>query len=172
MRRSGFNRKPGKPLKRTPLKRSSKPMRRSAIRVAGHSTVSDLKEEIQALLREICLLRDGKCVLYGIKCGHEVGMEGMVWQAEHLIERSNSATYADSRLVVLVERSCHFWKHLKKSNHDQYDEWAKSKMPPERVKLWERCARDAWMPKRTGESDWRLAIVVLKQELAALKAKP
>lgn len=155
MKRSGFKNKARKPLRRTRL------------RVAGHSSASDDKREIQRLLREIVLLRDGKCILWGIRCGHEVGMEGMVWQAEHLIERSNSATYGDSRLVVLVERSCHGWKHFTKSNHDQYDEWARSRIPKDRVDLWDRCRKDSWRPKPG--SDWKLTIAALKQELGHLK---
>ncbi len=165
-------------LRRTPLKRGTKGLKRSSfkrkpsvrkVRVAGHESVSDLKEEIQRLLREIVIIRDRKCILHGIKCDREVGMEGVVWQAEHLIERSNSATYADPRLVVLVCRNCHGWKHFKKSNHDQYDRWVKSKISKERVELWERCEGDSWNPKRTGAYDWKIQIVALNQELKRLR---
>lgn len=168
MKRSGFKFKPRKPLKRTPLKRGTSQMKRTKIRVVGQSTTSDLKKDIQATLREIVMLRDKKCILHGLRCDHEVGMEGIVWQAEHLIERSNSETYADSRLVVLVCRNCHGWKHFKKSNHDQYDRWVKSRLPKERVVLWEKCEQDQWRPKRTGAYDWKMALVVLKQELSKL----
>lgn len=149
-------------MKRTGFKRTAKP------RVAGHPTVPQLKKDIQALLREIVIIRDGKCILHGIRCNHEVGMEGLVWQAEHLIERSNSATYADTRLVVLVCRNCHGWKHFKKSNHDQYDTWVKTKLSKERVILWERCEADSWRPAPTRSYDWQLAKVALEQELKAL----
>lgn len=155
-------------MKRTPFKPRSRPMKRKGrLHIKGHSTVSQLKEEIQSLLRQIVMKRDKKCILHGIRCNHEVGMEGIVWQAEHLIERSNSATYADPRLVVLVCRNCHGWKHFKKSNHDQYDAWVKTRLSKERVALWERCAADH-SPTHKGSYDWKLHIIALKQELAAL----
>lgn len=168
MKRTGFKRKATKPMKRTPLARVSKNKVRR-VKVAGHPTVKDIKAEIQATLREIVILRDKKCVLHGIKCNHEYGMGGIVWQAEHLIERSNSATYADSRLVVLVSKNCHGWKHFTKSNHDQYDKWVKTVISKERVALWEKCAADSWRPKQTGAYDWKMALVVLQQELKKLQ---
>jgi hypothetical protein len=144
-----------------------KPIKKSKLNIVGHSTVSQLKDQIQELLRQIVIKRDKKCILYGVKCNHEYGVndEGIVWQAEHLIERSNSATYGDSRLVVLVCKNCHGWKHFKKSNHDQYDEWVKQKLSPERVKLWEKCEADSWKPTRVGAYDWQLVVVALTQEL-------
>ena len=154
MKRSGFKRKVGKPMKRTKL------------RLVGHSTASQDKKEIQRLLREIVILRDKKCILYGLRCHHEHGVDEVVWQAEHLIERSNSATYGDTRLVVLVCRNCHGWKHFKKSNHDQYDRWVKTKLSKERVDLWKKCEEDSW---RVNKIDWKLVIVGLKQELSALQ---
>lgn len=140
-------------------------MKRTKLNIAGHSTTAQLKNEIQYLLREIVIKRDKKCILFGTRCRHEVGMEGVVWQAEHLIERSNSATYADTRLVVLVCKNCHGWKHFKKSNHDQYNEWVKGRLSKERVELWERCEKDSWRPVPTRSSDWQLAIVDLKNQL-------
>jgi hypothetical protein len=168
MKRSWLKRKT--PLKaKTGFKQKiGKPMRRTRLRVAGTSTVSQIKRDIQALLREIVILRDKKCILYGIKCNHEYGVndDGIVWQAEHLIERSNSATYGDTRLVVLVCKNCHGWKHFKKSNHDQYDKWVKTKLSPERVKLWEACEADSW---RANKIDWQIVKVGLEKELKELK---
>lgn len=163
MKRSGFKQKPHKLLKRTPLKRKTK------LRVAGKSTTSEIKREIQSTLREIVILRDKRCILHGIKCNHEVGMEGVVWQAEHLVERSNSATYADSRLVVLVCKNCHFWKHIKKSNHDQYDLFVRHKLSHDRVKHWDKCREDSWRPTKV---DWKLELLALKQELRELSPHP
>ncbi len=158
-----------KPIKKATLgfgKNPRKPMKRGKLRVAGHSTTSEIKRDIQALLREIVILRDKKCILYGIKCRHEVGMEGLVWQAEHLIERSNSATYGDSRLVVLVEKSCHYWKHITDSNKEKYDEWLRPRLSKERVELWDKCKKDSW---RTSKMDWKLVKLQLEQELNKLK---
>lgn len=163
MKRSGFKLKPRKPLKRTAFKRSLNQLKRTKLHVAGHSDTAIDKKEIQRLLREIVILRDKKCILYGIRCYHEFGITDVVWQAEHLVERSNAATFSDTRLVVLVCRNCHGWKHFKKSNHDQYDIWVKSKLSPERVKLWERCEQDLHA-HRTTKVDLKLEIVALKQE--------
>lgn len=163
----GTNNMKKTPLKRTPWKKKpSKPLKRTKLKLVGQSTVAEQKREIQSLLRQIVILRDGKCILYGIKCGHIVGMEGVVWQAEHLIERSNSATYADHRLVVLVCRNCHGWKHFKKSNHDQYDAWVRTRLSKDRVELWDRCREESW---RTSKVDWKLELAVLKSELQKLK---
>ena len=154
MKRSFFRKKATKPLKRTRLAKK------------GKSPTALLKDEIQAWLRQLVILRDKKCILHGIRCNHEVGVndEGVVWQAEHLIERSNSSTFADSRLVVLVCKNCHGWKHFKKSNHDQYDEWVKSKLSKERVALWDRVRGD----RTPHKVDLKLELLALKQEYQRL----
>ncbi len=176
MKRSSFRKKSyeeviakGTGLKRAGFARTAKlkPKTRK-VRVAGQETAKELKKDIQAILREIVMLRDKKCILYGIKCNHEIGVndEGIVWQAEHLVERSNSATYADLKLVVLVCKNCHGWKHFTKSNHDQYDRWVKTKLSPDRVAHWDRCCEDSW---RATKVDWKLTKLALEQDLNKLK---
>ncbi len=146
-----------------PLSRGTKQMKRSRLNMRGKSDTSVLKDRIQFLLREIVMLRDKKCILHGLRCYHAVGIsEGIVWQAEHLIERSNSATYADTRLVVLVCKNCHGWKHFKDSNKEQYDEWVKTKLSKERIALWDRCKKDTW---RVHKPDWKLSILDLERQL-------
>ncbi len=162
MKRSFWKRKPTTPMKRTPMKRGKR------LNIVGHSTATQDKNEIQRLLREIVILRDKKCILHGIRCYNTYGDEGIVFQAEHLVERSNGATFADTRLVVLVCKNCHGWKHFKKSNHDQYDTWVKSKLSPERVALWERCESDFHAYKTT-KMDWKLELVNLRSELHDLQ---
>ncbi len=151
-------------LKRTPIRKVS-PNKVKKVKVAGHETAKDIKIEIQATLRQIVMLRDKKCILFGIRCNNEIGDDGIVWQAEHLIERSNSGTYGDSRLVVLVCKNCHGWKHFTKSNHDQYDKWVRTKLSKERVELWDKCREDSW---KTSKMDWKLVLLQLKQELREL----
>lgn len=157
MKRSGFQIKTRKPLRRTKL------------HVVGKSTTSELKQDIQALLRQIAIKRDKKCILHGVRCHNEVGMEGVVWQADHLESRSHSATFADERLVVLICRPCHYWKsvgsNLRKA---QYDAMVKKILPKERVELWEKCEADNWKPKRKDSLDWMLAKVALKQKLSEM----
>lgn len=170
MKRSGFKKKT---YQEALLARSQKPnfgSRRKKLRIKGISSTSQIKDEIQAVIRQIVIKRDKKCILYGIRCNHEYGVndEGVVWQAEHLVERSNSATYADLKLVVLVCKNCHGWKHFKKSNHDQYDEWVKQVIGKDRVAHWERCVKQSWRPTKV---DWKLTLVALKQELKNLSTE-
>lgn len=132
-------------------------MKRSKIKLVGHSTTTELKKEIQALVRSIVIERDGGCILKKYR-----RCEDEVLQADHLITRANSATFADTRLIVCICRSCHGWKHWHK---EEYDDLVKSILPKERVELWDKCQRDSWRPKRTGASDWKLQIISLKNEL-------
>lgn len=138
-------------------------MKRSRLKMRGTSETSVLKEEIQDLLRQVVMKRDGGCVLRGIRhCGGELDTEGVVIQADHLITRGNSATYADSRLVVCICKSCHGWKHY---NEREYDEVVKTVLSEETIELWDKCLKDSWNPTRKYSADWKLHILQLKQEL-------
>lgn len=98
------------------MNRSTPIKQRTPLAKKGKSETALIKKEIQTLLRELVMECDGGCILRDVRCGHEIGDPGIVFQAEHLIERSNSATYADPRLVVCICKGCHYWKHVKKSN--------------------------------------------------------
>lgn len=142
-------------------------MRRSYLKRQGTSDTALIKREIQRVLREIVIARDGGCVLRQLRhCGGELNTDGVVIQADHLISRGNSATYADSRLVVCVCKSCHYWKsvagNLRKS---EYDALIKTVISKERVELWEQCEQDSWKPRKM---DWKMELVALEQELAKL----
>jgi hypothetical protein len=142
----------GKKMKRTPLRKQSK------------SETATLKREIQKLVREIVIARDGGCILRGIRhCGGEIGEA--VLQADHLLPRNESGTYADTRLIVCVCRPCH--GGFKKWHKEEYDRIVKSILPKERVELWEKC--ETSMPAFRGSYDWKLAILALKQELRKIK---
>lgn len=133
------------------------------MRRKGRSEVSILKDEIQSLVRQIVMLRDGTCILRNFRhCADPV------LQADHLITRANSATYDDTRLIVCLCRTCHGWKHWHK---EEYDDLVRSILPASRVKLWDQCQRDSWRPSHRISYDWRTAIAALKQELAALESK-
>lgn len=145
-------------------------MKRSPIRRKGISPVSQTKDRIQALLREGVLLRDPDCLLADwTPCAGRRADGSLVYQADHLIERSNSATYADLRLVVRLCKGHHAWKHFKKSNHDRYNQLIKERLSPERVALWERCEQESWRPKRTSATDWLLEEAALKAEVDKLR---
>jgi hypothetical protein len=149
-------------------------MKRTKLRVKGISDVSQIKSDIQDVVRDIVIARDRVCILsdYGRFYGSGIpncngyAKDGhLILQADHLIERSNSATYADTRLIVCVCIGHHGWKHFKKSNHDRYDQLIKQLISPERVALWEACEKDSWRPVRTSKYDWGLALVALHHEL-------
>ena len=139
-------------MKRTPLRRKSK------------SASALLKDKIQALVREIVMKRDGGCVLREKRhCGAVLGLPGHVFQADHLITRSNSATFADTRLIVCVCKSCHAWKSLGGNmRKKQYDDLVKTVIPKERVALWELAEENSW---RATKVDWALEEIALMQEL-------
>ena len=157
-------------MKRTSIKRYTSLKSRTPLRVKGISDIADLKQEIQDLLRQIVILRDGGCVLreYIFHDCSGFRKDGkLILQADHLITRANSATYADSRLVVCVCKGAHGWK---KYHERQYDSLLKQHfLPRDRVELWDRCERDSWRPHRTSAYDWKIAIAALKQELRKLE---
>lgn len=146
-------------------------MKRTALRVQGISDTATIKREIQYLLREIAIARDGGCILRDIhydgipECGGYANNGQIIYQGDHLISRSNSATFADSRLVVCVCRDHHAWKSLgSNARKKEYDELVRTLISPERVKLWDECERDSWRPVRTTTYDWKLQLAALKQE--------
>lgn len=154
-------------MKRSSFKvKSPKPLKRGRLRVKGHSEVNDLKDEIQRLVREIVMIRDGGCILRNYRrCGGELGQA--VMQADHLITRSNSATYADTRLIVCLCQPCHGgWK---KWHKEDYDRLVKSILSKDRVALWEACEADN-TPHHKTSYDWKLYIIQLKNELKDLLA--
>src|ERR1700733_7732113 len=88
----------------------------------------------------------------------------LIFQADHLITRANSATYADTRLIVCLCKGHHGWK---KWHEREYNVLVRTLLSPERVKLWDDCERDSWKPHRVSVYDWQLEEAALKQELAA-----
>lgn len=147
-------------------------MKRTKIHVVGHSTTAEDKAEIQRLIRLIVTIRDGGCILRTVRCGQEASVEGdtvvsnTVIQADHLVTRANSATFADTRLIVCLCKGCHGWKHW---NEKEYENLVRCLIPIGRVKLWDT-AEQLRQAHVTCKVDWKLAIIVLKQELRALQA--
>lgn len=145
------------------MKRGGFLKRKTPIKVYGDNDTATLKKEIQRLVREIVIKRDGGCILRSVRhCGGDIGRA--VLQADHLITRANSASFADTRLIVCLCRPCH--GGFKQWHQKQYDALVKTILPKERVELWDKCERDSWRPTRKGSYDWRLEISALKQELA------
>lgn len=176
MRKTPFQNKPRKPLKRSGFKRpkfgenNAIPekvtveglrglewrFKRSTLRKIGVSPSAKAKQGIQALVRAICIKRDGGCILKKYRhCNDEV------LQADHLVTRGNSGTFADTRLIVCLCRTCHGWKHWHK---EEYDALVKTVIPKERVELWEKAEQDR-LSHKTHKMDWSIERLALEQEL-------
>jgi len=156
-------------MKRTPLKtksslnRGTGQLRRTKLRVVGHSTALELKRDIQAILRQIVIKRDGGCILRHYPesgaCGGRRNDGELILQAEHLHTRANSASYADHRLVVcLCQRHHIYWKP---QYSDTYYEIVREHIGPERTKLLDAVKND----HRPHKMDWKLEKLALEQEL-------
>ena len=140
-------------------------MKRTRLNILGKSDTAATKREIQATLRAIVMRRDGKCM----RCGVPVGTPGVVFQCDHLITRTNGATYSDSRLTVCICKSCHAWKSLGGNlRKAQYDHDMRQVLPKERVALWDRAEQDSWRPHRKYATDWKLELAALKSEYGKL----
>ena len=145
-------------------------MKRTPLAALGKNETSIVKREIQDVLREIVIKRDGGCFFRNFS-GHicsGFAIDGhLILQADHLITRGNAGTYADSRLVVCACKGIHGWKSVGANvNKKQYDEMVRTLLPPERVKLWDDCERDSWKPNRGPAYNWPVTLAALKQELA------
>lgn len=145
-------------------------MKRTKIRVKGISDVSTTKQDIQDTVREIVIARDGGCIFrndadagWGVPYCNAYAKDGhLILQADHLVTRANSATYADTRLIVCICKGHHGWK---KWNEARYNEIVRTVISPERVALWDKCHADRYTAHRTSLYDWGLALAALKQEL-------
>lgn len=152
-------------------------MKRTKLKVVGDNNTATLKKEIQALVRLIVTYRDGGCVLRHLRhCGGVAGviqqttedgrlvlkiMSQNVIQADHLITRANSATFADTRLIVCLCKGCHAWKHW---NEKAYEKLVRLTLPNDRKNLWDRC-EEARQAHKTTKMDWKMEILALKKEL-------
>lgn len=140
-------------------------MKRTKLRIAGHSTLSETKRDIQAVLNKIVVARDGGCILRHYAetglCGSRETKDGhLILQAEHLHTRANSASYADSRLVVcLCQRHHIFWKP---QHSDEYYKIVRKHIGKQRSDLLDRVEADRFTPHKV---DMTLALIGLKQEL-------
>jgi len=146
-------------------------MKRTKLNVVGASDTATIKREIQYVAREIVIARDGGCVLRDLhydgipECDGYANNGQLVLQADHLVTRSNSATFADTRLIVCVCKGHHSWKSLgSNARKKEYDELVRTLISPERVKLWDECERDSWKPNRGAAFNWAVTLAALKQE--------
>jgi len=156
LKRSYFKTKPHKPLRRTKL------------RLVGHSTTLELKKAIQGILRALVIARDRGCILRNYpeagNCGGYRKDGELILQCEHLLTRSNSATFGDPRNVVCLCRNHHvffkpqhgklYWELIRKHIGEKLWNWLK------------RCEEDTTPHK----VDWKMELIALKQEFDQLEA--
>lgn len=162
MKRTGFKKTYG-----TFKLKSRKPLRRTKLRLVGKSTTTQDKIEIQALLREIAILRDGGCIFRDFpesgRCGGYRKDGELILQFDHLNSRVHSISYGDSRLGICACQRHHiFWK---KQEPDLYMKMARKNIGTIRSYLLDRVQAD----RRPYKADWKLVIIGLKQELAKLR---
>lgn len=87
-------------------RKAKTPLKRTPLRKVGKSPTALIKKDIQALLRQIVILRDKGCVL-----NKYLGNCNEVLQAEHLVTRSATNYFGDTRNVVCLCSYHHiFWK--------------------------------------------------------------
>jgi len=149
------------------MKRGGFLRRKTPLRAKGTSDTAQLKDAIQVEVRRIVIARDGGCVLrdsYDVpSCGGYAKDGHLIFQADHLITRANSATYADPRLVVTVCKAHHGWKSLGSNrNKSQYDAAVRKVLSEDRVTLWDACEKDSWRPRRTTSTDWAKELAYLR----------
>mgnify|MGYP001579526961 CR=1 FL=1 len=146
-------------------------MKKTKLKMRGTSETSVLKEQIQKLLRQIVIARDGGCFLRHYEneitpqyrnCGPVKKNGEIVLQAEHLNSRANANSFSDSRLVVCCCQRHHIY--YKPQYSAEYNRFARDFIGKERAKLWDRVAQD----HRPYKVDLKLAKIALEQELQKL----
>lgn len=144
-------------------------MKRTKLKVVGDNNTALIKQKIQDILRLLVTYRDKGCILRDVRCGVTALVEdgkpvssSSYVQADHLVTRANSATFACLPLVVCLCNGCHAWKNWHK---DEYDELVKSILPKDRVQLWER-AEEYRKAHKTHKMDWNMQLVGLQITLA------
>jgi hypothetical protein len=130
------------------------------------------KKRIQALLREIAIIRDGGCVLRFYSeagaCGGYASSSGhLILQAEHLVSRARSVSFGDMRNIVCL--CAHHHGHWKTRNSRRYWELIESIIGPERWAWIKRVEADQ-KAYPMGFYDWLKIEMALKAELRDLKA--
>lgn len=158
-------------MKRTPLRKVSLRSKKS-FKLPNYESSSDLKKDIQDLLRQIVILRDGGCFLRNYEdeitpqyreCGGFKNDGDLILQAEHLHTRGNANSFSDSRLVVCICLRHHMY--YKPQHSDEYYRLAKKYIGPDRTALLERVQQD----RSPHKVDLKLEKIALQQELTRLQ---
>lgn len=157
-------------MKRSWIKRGNSQMKKTKLKVVGDNDTATKKQEIQSLVRLIVTHRDQGCVLRKLRCGvtafvdedNKIVASSSYIQADHLVTRANSATFADTRLIVCLCNGCHLWK---KYHENEYNDLIRHNvLDLKRLQLWEKCEQDRRAHK-TYKMDWSMELLALHKEL-------
>lgn len=153
-------------MRRTPLKYRRISLKSGGrLRVRGVSSISTIKRDIQALLRELAIKRDSGCVLRyypeASSCGGYRKDGELILQAEHLNGRGNSVSFADMDNIVTLCRNHHFY--FKKRQSALYWYLIQEHIGPVRWMKVQAWIRDK-TPHRMTLGDWRMLKLLLERE--------
>lgn len=143
-------------------------MRKSSLNKESNTAKAIQKRDIQSKLRQGAILRDGGCILRhyseaGI-CSDRRNDGELILQADHLITRGNSATYADLRNVVCLCRGHHI--RFKKTHSFLFWKLVERHIGPDRWKWFKLAEADK---SRVNKPDWQASILALDQDIKNLK---
>lgn len=146
-------------------------MKRTRLRQKSKAPSAIIKDDIQALVRQIVIIRDGGCILreyqhQSCACGGYAKDGHLILQADHLVTRGNNPTYGDTRLIVCLCKAHHGWKsvggNLRKG---RYDALVKTILPKDRLLLWAIAEADSHKTYPMHAADWMLVKLALESEL-------
>lgn len=159
-------------MKRSWIKRTSTKLSAHSKKLLDYNSPEATKARIQTLLRDYVIARDGGCFfrhILGHICSGYANDGHLILQADHLITRANSSTYADPRLVVCVCKGIHGWKSVgSNANKQEYDRLLRTILPPDRIALWDKAEADRYTPHRRYATDWLLEEAALRAQLQKL----
>src|SRR5690349_21322602 len=96
----------GEDMKRSYIERKTGLHRNAKLCAVSDDDSPEVKRRIQVLLRDIAIAQDGGCVLRfypeADNCGGYRKDGQLILQAEHLVTRKNSVSYADMRNIVCL----------------------------------------------------------------------
>lgn len=144
-------------------KRQKTPLKRTKLAKKSKSPRAVLKDQIQALLRDIAIKRDGGCILRNLqgipRCSGYKNDGELILQAEHLVTRSSTNYFGDTRNVVCL---CKFHHIVWKPQYSKdYWEAVEKVLSPSRWQWYLRAKAD----NRPYQVDLKLVKLALENEL-------
>lgn len=146
-------------------------MKRTKIRKKGKSEISQCKTRIQALLRDLAIIRDGGCVMKHYqetgKCGGRKKNGELILQFDHLHSRTNSTAW-NLDLGICVCLRHHFY--YKRQYPFEYERYAIDNIGKKREELLYRTRADN-KPYSMKLHNWLFIEMGLTQDIKRLTQK-